>query len=173
MTMFREIAFATAAVAAGSVAQAADAGSGVSTGAQSDPSSATTPHQADATFATTGSAMARRCRSCACTTRRSGGRTGTRKGHQPCRLAADWTGASGEALLTPEYRTTLFAPGAPFDASRYFVILPDAVGRGRSSKPSDGLKATSPRYGYMVDLQHMLVTETLGATQLRGQRSAS
>jgi len=51
MTMFRQIAFATAAVTAGSVAQAADAGSGVSTGAQSDPSSAATPHQADATFA--------------------------------------------------------------------------------------------------------------------------
>ena len=39
-------------------------------------------------------------------------------------LLLHWTGASGEALLTPEYRTALFAPGAPFDASRYFVILP-------------------------------------------------
>jgi hypothetical protein len=50
MTMFGQIAFATAAVTAGSVAQAADAGSGVSTGAQSDPSSAATPHQGDATL---------------------------------------------------------------------------------------------------------------------------
>jgi homoserine O-acetyltransferase len=170
MTMFRQIAFATAAVAAGSVAQAADAGSGVSTAAQSDPSSAATPHQADATFANYRF--------------RDGETLPQLRLHyatlgQPQRnaqgainnavLLLHWTGASGEALLTPEYRTALFAPGAPFDASRYFVILPDAVGHGRSSKPSDGLKAAFPHYGYgdMVDLQHMLVTETLGITHLR------
>jgi homoserine O-acetyltransferase len=125
MTMFRQIAFATAAVTAGSGAQAADAGSGVSTGAQSDPSSAATPHQADATFANYRF--------------RDGETLPQLRLHyatlgQPHRnaqgainnavLLLHWTGASGEALLTPKYRTALFAPGAPFDASRYFVILP-------------------------------------------------
>jgi len=170
MTMFRHIAFATAVVTAWSVAQAADAGSGVSTRAQSDPSSAATPHQADATFANYRF--------------RDGETLPQLRLHyatlgQPHRnaqgaidnavLLLHWTSASGEALLTPEYRTALFAPGAPFDASRYFVILPDAVGHGRSSKPSDGLKTAFPHYGYgdMVDLQHMLVTETLGITHLR------
>ena len=84
-------------------------------------------------------------------------------------LMLHWTNASGQALLTPEFRTALFAPGAPFDATRYFVILPDAVGHGRSSKPSDGLRAAFPRYNYgdMVDLQHRLVTEVLGIARLR------
>jgi len=84
-------------------------------------------------------------------------------------LMLHWTNASGQALLTPEFRTALFAPGAPFDATRYFVILPDAIGHGRSSKPSDGLRAAFPRYGYgdMVDLQHRLVTEVLGIARLR------
>jgi len=59
-------------------------------------------------------------------------------------LMLHWTNASGQALLTQEFRTALFAPGAPFDATRYFVILPDAVGHGRSSKPSDGLRASFP-----------------------------
>lgn len=170
MTMLRQIAFAIAAVAAGSVAQAADAGSGVSTGAPSGLSSAPMPHQADATFA--GYRF------------RDGETLPQLRLHyatlgQPHRnaqgaidnavLLLHWTSASGEALLTPEYRMALFSPGAPFDAGRYYVILPDAVGHGRSSKPSDGLKAAFPRYGYgdMVDLQHRLVTETLGVTHLR------
>jgi homoserine O-acetyltransferase len=79
-------------------------------------------------------------------------------------LLLHWTNASGQALLTPEYSNALFAPGAPFDTSRFFVIIPDDVGHGRSSKPSDGLKAKFPHYGYgdIVDLQYKLVTETLG-----------
>lgn len=80
-----------------------------------------------------------------------------------------WTNASSDDLLTGEYQTALFAPGAPFDASRFFVILPDPIGQGRSSKPSDGLKAAFPDYGYgdMVDLEHRLVTETLGIPHIR------
>jgi homoserine O-acetyltransferase/O-succinyltransferase len=83
-------------------------------------------------------------------------------------LLLHWTAASGQALLTPEYREQLFAAGAPFDAARYFVILPDAIGHGRSSKPSDGLRADFPHYGYgdMVDLQHRLVMEALGVAHL-------
>ena len=63
----------------------------------------------------------------------------------------------------------LFAPGAPFDITRFFVIIPDNVGHGKSSKPSDGLRAEFPHYGYsdMVNLQHRLVVETLGITHLR------
>ena len=57
---------------------------------------------------------------------------------------------------------------APFDASHFFVIIPDAIGHGKSSKPSDALKTSFPHYGYadMVDLQHKLLVETLGVTPL-------
>ncbi|UMB72159.1 alpha/beta fold hydrolase [Mycobacterium paraterrae] len=84
-------------------------------------------------------------------------------------LLLHWTNASGQALLAPEFRDALFAPGAPFDATRFFVIIPDDVGHGQSSKPSDGLRAGFPHYGYadVVDLQHKLVTETLGISHLR------
>lgn len=83
-------------------------------------------------------------------------------------LVLHWTDASGAALLTPNYMKTLFAPGRPLDARRYFLIFPDNVGHGLSSKPSDGLRAKFPRYGYndLVDLQHRLVTETLDIKHL-------
>src|SRR5580692_8600797 len=83
-------------------------------------------------------------------------------------LVLHWTDASGGALLTPNYIKALFAPGRPLDASRYYLIFPDNVGHGLSSKPSDGLKAKFPNYGYgdIVDLQHRLVTETLGIKRL-------
>lgn len=84
-------------------------------------------------------------------------------------LLLHWTNASSQELLSPEYKRALFAPGAPFDITRFFVIIPDNVGHGQSSKPSDGLRAGFPHYGYsdMVDLQHRLVVETLGITHLR------
>ena len=84
-------------------------------------------------------------------------------------LLLHWTGASSKALLTPEFQQSLFAPGAPFDATRYLVVIPDAIGHGQSSKPSDGLRSRFPHYGYgdMVDLQHKLVTEALGISHLR------
>lgn len=83
-------------------------------------------------------------------------------------LLLNWTEASSQDLLIPEFQKALFAPGAPFDITRYFVIIPDDIGHGQSSKPSDGLKAAFPHYGYqdMVDLQHKLVTETLGIPHL-------
>jgi homoserine O-acetyltransferase/O-succinyltransferase len=83
-------------------------------------------------------------------------------------LVLHWTDASGGALLTPNYMKALLAPGRPLDARRYFLIFPDNVGHGLSSKPSDGLKAKFPSYGYndMVDLQHRLVTETLDIKHL-------
>jgi homoserine O-acetyltransferase len=84
-------------------------------------------------------------------------------------LLLHWTFSSSQDLLTPEFQEALFAPGAPFDVSRYFVIIPDNIGHGQSSKPSDGLKTAFPRYGYsdMVDLQHKLVTQTLGIPHLK------
>jgi homoserine O-acetyltransferase len=83
-------------------------------------------------------------------------------------LVLHWTGNSGASLLTPEYIKSLYDPGQPLDARRYFLILPDNLGHGQSTKPSDGLRAHFPHYGYadLVDLQHKLVTETLGIRRL-------
>lgn len=83
-------------------------------------------------------------------------------------LVLHWTGADGRTLLSPTYMKALFDPGRPLDASRYYLIFPDNVGHGQSSKPSDGLKAKFPNYDYgdIVDLQHKLVTETLGIGHL-------
>ena len=79
------------------------------------------------------------------------------------------TTQSGAAMLNPNFAGELFGPGQPLDAARYYVILPDSIGHGRSSKPSDGLRAKFPRYNYddMVDLHHRLVTEGLGVKRLR------
>jgi homoserine O-acetyltransferase len=79
------------------------------------------------------------------------------------------TTGSGAGMLTSTFAGELFGPGQPLDASRYFIILPDAIGAGKSSKPSDGLRARFPRYNYddMVAAQHRLVTEGLGIRHLR------
>jgi homoserine O-acetyltransferase len=79
------------------------------------------------------------------------------------------TTGSGAGFLTPTFAGELFGAGQPLDAKRYYIILPDAVGHGRSSKPSDGLKMKFPRYNYddMVDAQHRLVTEHLGVKHAR------
>ena len=79
------------------------------------------------------------------------------------------TTGNGTGMLGPNFGGELFAPGQPLDASRYFIILPDAIGTGKSTKPSDGLRAKFPRYNYddMVDAQYRLVTEHLGVKHLR------
>ena len=79
------------------------------------------------------------------------------------------TAGSGAGMLTPAFAGELFGPGQPLDATRYFIILPDAIGAGKSSKPSDGLRVKFPRYNYddMVDAQYRLVTEGLGIRHLR------
>jgi homoserine O-acetyltransferase/O-succinyltransferase len=79
------------------------------------------------------------------------------------------TTQSGTAMLGPAFAGELFGPGQPLDAARYYVILPDAIGTGKSSKPSDGLRASFPRYNYddMVDAQYRLVKEHLGVAHLR------
>ena len=72
-------------------------------------------------------------------------------------------------MLTPAFAGELFGEGQPLDATKYFIILPDALGAGKSSKPSDGLRAKFPRYNYddMVAAQYRLVTEGLGIKHLR------
>ncbi|HEY3074513.1 MAG TPA: alpha/beta fold hydrolase, partial [Burkholderiales bacterium] len=79
------------------------------------------------------------------------------------------TTGSGAGLLTPTFAGELFGPGQPLDASRYYLILPDAIGHGKSSKPSNGLRAGFPRYNYedMVDAHQRLVSEHLGVKRLR------
>jgi homoserine O-acetyltransferase len=76
-------------------------------------------------------------------------------------LVIHCTGADGNTLLSKNYMEALFAPVRPLDATRYFLIFPDNVGHGQSSKPSDGPRAAFPKYGYrgMVDLQRRLITE--------------
>jgi len=79
------------------------------------------------------------------------------------------TGGSGRGFVTENYAGRLFGRGQPLDAGRYYIILPDNIGHGRSSKPSDGLRMKFPNYRYadMVRLQHRMVTEGLGLTRLR------
>jgi homoserine O-acetyltransferase/O-succinyltransferase len=79
------------------------------------------------------------------------------------------TAGSGASMLGAGFAGELFGPGQPLDAQKYFIILPDALGAGQSSKPSDGLRAKFPRYNYddMVDAQYRLVTEGLGLRHLR------
>ncbi|MCU0619857.1 MAG: alpha/beta fold hydrolase [Gemmatimonadaceae bacterium] len=79
------------------------------------------------------------------------------------------TGGTGRGFLTPSFAGELFGPGMLLDTARYFVILPDGIGHGGSSKPSDGLRARFPRYGYrdMVTAQERLLREHLGVERLR------
>ena len=79
------------------------------------------------------------------------------------------TGGSGRQFLAPQFAGVLFGPRAPLDTTRFYVILPDGIGHGRSSKPSDGLRMHFPRYTYddMVAAQHRLLTEGLGVRHLR------
>lgn len=79
------------------------------------------------------------------------------------------TGGTGGQFTGRNFAGELFGPGQPLDASKYFIILPDDIGHGASSKPSDGLRAKFPRYGYvdMVKAEHRLVTEGLGVNHLR------
>jgi homoserine O-acetyltransferase/O-succinyltransferase len=79
------------------------------------------------------------------------------------------TGGSGNNFLHPIFAGELFGPGQLLDANKYFLILPDNIGHGKSSKPSDGLHALFPRYEYadMAALQHELVEKGLGVNHLR------
>ncbi|MBS1976598.1 MAG: alpha/beta fold hydrolase [Bacteroidetes bacterium] len=79
------------------------------------------------------------------------------------------TTGNGRGFLTPLFAGNLFGPGQLLDANKYYIILPDAIGHGKSSKPSDGLHMKFPAYTYddMVKAQYMLVTQHLGVSHLR------
>jgi homoserine O-acetyltransferase/O-succinyltransferase len=79
------------------------------------------------------------------------------------------TGGTGAQFLRPEFAGELFRAGGELDPERFFVILPDGIGHGQSSKPSDGLHARFPHYGYedMIAAQYRLITEGLSVQHLR------
>lgn len=79
------------------------------------------------------------------------------------------TGGNRHTLLVPQFADVLFGPGQPLDTTRYFLIFPDDIGHGDSSKPSDGLRMKFPRYDYddMVRSQHQMLLEGLGVDHLR------
>lgn len=79
------------------------------------------------------------------------------------------TGGTGHQFIRPSFSGQLFGPGQLLDASKYFIVLPDNVGHGGSSKPSDGVRAKFPHYDYddMVALQHLLLTDGLHVNHLR------
>lgn len=79
------------------------------------------------------------------------------------------TGGSGHQFLSPQFADVLFGPGQLLDANRYFIILPDNIGHGKSIKPSDGMRAHFPQYDYddMVAAQHELLEKGLGVNHLR------
>ena len=84
-------------------------------------------------------------------------------------LVLHGTGGTGRQFLSPQFANVLYPPGGLLDTTRTYVILPDGIGHGRSSKPSDGLKMKFPKYDYddMVEAQYRLVTEYLGVKKLR------
>ena len=84
-------------------------------------------------------------------------------------LVLHGSGGSAANMLTPAFAGELFGPGQPLDASKYYIIIPDGLGHGKSSKPSDGMKTAFPKYDYddMVDAHYRLVTEGLGVKHLR------
>jgi homoserine O-acetyltransferase len=79
------------------------------------------------------------------------------------------TGGNRRTLLVPQFSDVLFGPGQPLDITRYFLIFPDDIGHGDSSKPSDGLRMNFPRYDYddMVRSQHQMLLEGMGVDHIR------
>src|SRR2546426_2595830 len=79
------------------------------------------------------------------------------------------TTGSGAQFIRPEFAGELFGKGQPLDATKFFIVLPDGIGHGKSSKPSDDMHAKFPRYGYndMIEAQYRLLTEGLGVNHAR------
>ncbi|HEX5183370.1 MAG TPA: alpha/beta fold hydrolase [Allosphingosinicella sp.] len=79
------------------------------------------------------------------------------------------TGGSGRQFLAPQFADELYGPGQPLDIAHYYIILPDDIGHGRSSKPSDGMRMHFPKYDYddMVEAERRMLVEGLGVRHLR------
>jgi len=79
------------------------------------------------------------------------------------------TGGTGKQFFQPQFANELFRPGQPLDTQKYYIILPDNIGHGGSSKPSDGMRMTFPKYDYddMVSAQYRMLTEKLGVQKLK------
>jgi len=84
-------------------------------------------------------------------------------------LVLHGSSGSGQTMMAKTFAGELFGPGQPLDAGKYFIIIPDALGSGKSSRPSDGMRAHFPKYTYedMVTAQYRLVTEHLGIRHLK------
>ena len=84
-------------------------------------------------------------------------------------LVLHGTAGSAASMLTPAFAGELFGAGAPLDAAKYYIVIPDAIGAGKSAKPSDGLRTKFPKYDYddMVEAQYRLIHEGLGIKHLR------
>ena len=84
-------------------------------------------------------------------------------------LVLHGSGGSSQSMLTPAFAGELFGAGQPLDAEKYYIIIPDGIGHGKSTKPSDGLKTKFPQYNYadMVDAQYRLLTEGLAIKHVR------
>jgi len=84
-------------------------------------------------------------------------------------LIGHGTGGTGAQFIRPEFAGELFGAGQLLDATRYFIVMPDGIGHGKSSKPSNGLRVKFPQYGYtdMVEAQFRLLNEGLGVNHLR------
>jgi homoserine O-acetyltransferase/O-succinyltransferase len=84
-------------------------------------------------------------------------------------LVLHGSGGSAASMLTPTFAGELFGAGQPLDAGKYYIVIPDGIGHGKSSKPSDGAKTAFPNYDYddMVEAQYRLVREGLGIKHLR------
>src|SRR5438477_8058106 len=84
-------------------------------------------------------------------------------------LITHGTTGSGAQFIRPEFAGQLFGASQPLDATKFFIVLPDGIGHGKSSKPSDGLRAKFPRYSYrdMIDAQYRLLTDSLSVNHAR------
>jgi homoserine O-acetyltransferase len=84
-------------------------------------------------------------------------------------LVLHGTSGSSQSMLGKNFAGELFGPGQPLDANKYFIVLPDSIGAGKSSKPSNGLRTSFPKYTYedAVNAQYRLLTEHLGIRRLK------